>query len=127
MEPIPYYQFQGFEHVYLEDSYVLDIQINPSSAEFLLRVVLTEDHPLYNAPLSGEKYCYRNGLLRFTNVERVEWLEKSMMPYTDATGSVDYGNIDEFYLSDEHYYLNGDWGELKITSSPPTLEIKGIE
>ena len=38
-----------------------------------------------------------------------------MKPYTDATGTVDYGNIDEFYLTDEHYYLSGDWVKLKIS------------
>lgn len=124
MERVPYYQLQGLEHVYLEDSYVLDIQSSPSSVEFSLSVVLTEQHPLYSSPRPGEQYCYRNGLLRFSNVDRVEWLEKSMIPSTDATGAVDYGNIDEFYLTDKHYYLSGDWGRLKIRSSPPSLEIQ---
>ena len=124
MERVPYYQLRGFEYVYLEDSYVLDIQINPSSVEFSLSVVLTEQHPLYEPPLPGERYCHRRGLLRFPNVERVKWLEKSMRPYTDATGTVDYGNIDEFYLADENYYLSGDWGSLEIKSSPPSLEVQ---
>lgn len=124
MQRVPYSQFRGFEYVYLEDSYVLDIQINPSSVEFSLLVVFTEQHPLYSPPLPGEQYCYRSGLLRFPNVERVEWLEKSMMPSTDATGAVDYGNIDEFYLADGHYYLSGDWGRLEIKSSPPSLEVQ---
>jgi len=63
-------------------------------------------------------------MLRFPSVERVEWLEKSMTPYTDATGTVDYGNIDEFYLDDEHYYLSGDWGKLEIKSSRPSLDLQ---
>lgn len=124
MERIHYYQLEGLEHVYLEDSYVLDIRTDPTSVEFSLCVVLTEDHLLYRSPLPGEQYCYRRGLLRFPNVERVEWLEKSMMPSTDATGAVDYGNIDEFYLADGHYYLSGDWGRLEIKSSPPSLEVQ---
>lgn len=123
MERIPYYQLEGLENVYLEDSYVLDIRTDPTSVEFSLCVVLTERHPLYRSPLPGEQYCYRRGLLRFRNVERIEWLEKSMMPSTDATGAVDYGNIDEFYLTDRHYYLSGDWGRLEIKSSPPSLEV----
>jgi hypothetical protein len=124
MERIPYYQLEGLEHVYLEDSYVLDIKTDPASVEFLLCVVLTEHHPLYRFPSPAEQYCYRRGLLRFPNVERVEWLEKSMMPSTDATGAVDYGNIDEFYLADGDYYLSGDWGRLEIKSSPPSLEVQ---
>jgi hypothetical protein len=124
MERIPYYQFEGLEHVYLEDSYVLDIRTDPMSVEFSLCVVLTEEHPLYRSPLSGEQYCYRRGLLRFSHVERVEWMEKSIMSSTDATGAVDYGNIDEFYLADGHYYLSGDWGRLEIKSLPPSLEVQ---
>jgi hypothetical protein len=122
---VPYYQLEGLEHVYLEDSYVLDIKIERSSVEFSLCVVLTEHHPLYASPAAGEQYCYRKGLLRFPNVEHVEWNERSMRPSTDATGAVDYGNIDEFYVIDEHYYLSGDWGRLEImSSSPPSLELQ---
>jgi hypothetical protein len=124
MERIPYYQLEGLEHVYLEDSYVLDIRTTSTSVEFSLCVVLTEEHRLYRSPLPGEQYCYRSGLLCFSNVERVEWMEKSIVPSTDATGTVDYGNIDEFYLSDGHYYLSGDWGRLEIKSSPPSLEVQ---
>src|SRR5882672_6810127 len=119
MERVPYYQLRGLEHVYLEDSYVLDIQISPSCIEFSLLLVLTEQHPLYSPPPPDEQYCYRKAVLRFPNVERVEWLEKSLRPYTDATGTVDYGNIDEFLMEGEHYYISGDWGKLKIKSSPP--------
>ena len=36
-----YFNFEGFEHIYLEDSYVLSIKTDSSSAEFLLEVVLT--------------------------------------------------------------------------------------
>ena len=121
---VPYSQFSGFENVYLEDSYVLDIHINPSSVEFLLLVVINEQHPLYSPPECNEQYCFRKGMLRFPNVARLAWLEKSMKPYTDATGSVDYGNIDEFYLAGEYYNLRGDWGSLEIKSSPPSLEVQ---
>jgi hypothetical protein len=124
MERVPYYQIQGLEHVYLEDSYVLDVRTSLSSVEFSLSVVLTEQHPLYSPRLPGEQYCYRSGLLRFPNVRRFEWIEKSMIPFTDASGAVDYGNIDEFYRTDEHYYLSGDWGTLEVESSPPSLEIQ---
>ena len=47
-----------------------------------------------------------------------------MMSYTDARGTVDYGNIDEFYLTDDHYWLSGDWGKLQIKSSAPSLDLQ---
>ncbi len=125
MECVPYHQLPGLKHVYLEDSYVLNIQISPSSVEFSLLVVLTERHPLYTPPQPDERYCYRDGLLRFPKVGRLAWSERLMIkPATDATGEVDYGNIDEFYLTDGHYYLSGDWGRLEIESSPPSLKIQ---
>ena len=74
MERVPYYQLKGLEHVYLEDSYVLDIRTDFQSVEFSLSVVLTEQHPLYLPALPGEQYCYRSGILRFRNVERAEWI-----------------------------------------------------
>ena len=123
MQRFPYNQFSGFENVYLEDSYLLDIQINPSSIEFSLLVVLNEQHLLYSPPVSDEQYCFRKGILRFPNVAQIRWLEKSMTPYTDATGTVDYGNIDNFYLAGEYYYVSGDWGSLEIKSSPPSLVV----
>jgi hypothetical protein len=126
MERVPYYQIPGLEHVYLEDSYVLDVRTSPASVEFSLLVVLREQHPLYSPPLPGEQYCYRNGVLRFANIRRVEWIEKSMAPSTDATGAVDYGNIDEFYEIDEHYYLSGDWGRLEVEASALSLEIQDV-
>jgi len=97
MDQVPYQDFAGFENVYLEDSYVLDIRIKPYVVEFFLLVVLTEQHPLYGTPPATEQYCYRQALLQFTNVERVTWIMKSLVQYTDAEGNVDYGNIDEFF------------------------------
>lgn len=79
---------------------------------------------MYRPRLDGDQYCYRSGLLSFPNVRRVEWIQKSMIPFTDETGAVDYGNIDEFYRTDEHYYLSGDWGQLEVESSPPSLQIQ---
>lgn len=124
MEQVQYSRFRGFEHVYLEDSFVLDIQTAPSSAEIALEIVLTENHPLYKTPPLDEQYCYRKARIYFPDAERVEWIEKSMIPSTDATGNVDYGNIDEFFLANEHYHVRGDWGELDIVSSPPLLEVQ---
>jgi hypothetical protein len=49
--------------------------------------------------------------------------QKSMHPYKDANSEVDYGNIDEFYFVDGHYYLAGDWGAFNIVSSKPVFEM----
>lgn len=123
MDHVPYQEFVGFENVYLEDSYVLDIRIKPRIVKFSLLVVLTEQHSLYTTPPTTEQYSYRQALLQFTNVERVTWVMESLVQYTDAEGEVDYGNIDEFFFDGKCYHLSGDWGKLEVKSSPPKLEI----
>ena len=46
-----YYEFPSLEHVYLEDSYVMDIQTDPDAVEISVETVLTETHPQYSDPL----------------------------------------------------------------------------
>lgn len=58
MERLNYWQFPGFENIYLEDSYVLSIN-DKTSIQILLEAVLTENHSLYTQPLPEEQYCYR--------------------------------------------------------------------
>ena len=117
-----YEEFPGFHAVYLEDSYVLKILTTQSSAEFDLNVVLTEDHPLYSPPGPSEQYCMRNARMRFVEASTVKWLEVSIRPSVDADGVVDLGNIDVMYLKDGEYHVAGEWGELRIVSSPPVID-----
>ena len=123
MRKIRYHKLPGFEGVYLEDSYVLDIQTEPDCVDIFLEAVLTEKHPRYMSPKLNEQYCYRNAHIYFPNVEKVTWGEKSMTLYKDANGEIDYGNIDTFYFVDGRYHLAGDWGALDIVSSKPIFEI----
>ena len=45
-----YYEFHSLEHIYLEDSWVLDIQTEPDSVEISVETVLTANHPQYSDP-----------------------------------------------------------------------------
>lgn len=56
MQRVPYSQFAGFEKVYLEDSYVLDIQVRISSVLLVILVVLTEEHPDFSPPSAEQQY-----------------------------------------------------------------------
>ncbi len=118
-----YYEFHSLEHVYLEDSWVLDIQTEPDSVEIILETVLTANHPQYSAPLPNEQYCYRNGRIRFQNAKSVTWVNKSMIPNLEPGSPPDYGNIDVFYFSEGSYHLIGEWGELEIVSCEPLFEL----
>ena len=118
-----YYEFPSLEHVYLEDSYVLDIQTEPDAVEISVETVLTENHPEYSDPPPNEQYCYRNGRICFRNAKSITWVKKNMILMPDLVGPPDYGNIDVFYFSEGSYHLNGEWGELEIVSSEPLFEL----
>lgn len=121
MERLNYWQLPGFENIYLEDSYVLSINANTISIQILLEAVLTENHPLYTPALSGEQYCYRQMTVYFPHPQTYDWFLKKISAIADPDGSLDYGNIDDFFMADDKYYLRGEWGELTIVSDPPRL------
>ncbi len=62
---LDYFNFPGFENIYLEDSYVLEIKTNSTSVEILLEAVLTEQHSLYTNPKNDEQYCYKKSCNSF--------------------------------------------------------------
>ena len=120
MERLNYWQFPGFENIYLEDSYVLSINAK-TSIQILLEAVLTENHSLYTQPLPGEQYCYRRMTVNFPHPQTYDLVLNNISPIADPDGGVDYGNIDDFFMADDKYYLRGEWGELTIVSDPPRL------
>ncbi|MEU2014141.1 hypothetical protein [Nocardia sp. NPDC019302] len=112
-----YADYPVLSDLYLEDSYVLEVIERPTEVVFVLDAVLTPEHSMYRAPGAGEQYCYVRGDLIFENASRVEWLEKSFRKYKDASGSEDMGNIDVLTNTDGVYYLEGDWGKVRIWSA----------
>lgn len=70
----------------LEESFVLDVVARPGSVMFRLEVVLTPEHPAYEAPEPGIYLCYRPGSLRFEGVTALEWVAQGAAPATDASG-----------------------------------------
>jgi hypothetical protein len=117
----PYPELPGLEALYLEDSYVLGIRESGSEVRFELEAVLTEDHPRWSPPKAGEQYAYLRMDLVFPNTRRIEWVEQAMTPLRDASGEVDYGNIDSFEWRPGFYDLLGDWGHLRIESDEPVV------
>ncbi|HWF74447.1 MAG TPA: hypothetical protein VG186_13950 [Solirubrobacteraceae bacterium] len=100
--------------VYLEDSYVLDVHAAEHSVQFDLDLVLTPQHPAYHDPRPGEQYCYRRGRILIAGARSVRWVRRAMQAFRDASGEVDYGSIDSWYLDGEISHIAGDWGELEV-------------
>ena len=104
----------GFEHLYLEDSFVLGLIEGEQDLQFSMEFVLNPDHPDYSPPHKGERYCYRSGCIVFEGVKSKWWLLRVFRPFSDASGQKDYGNIDALLCGASGYFLEGDWGELRI-------------
>jgi len=115
----------GFEGLYLEDSWVLDITARPGVLEFVVDLVLRESHPRYEAPKAGEHYCYRRGVLRFPGVSSLRWDKQGTVQAIDATGERDYGSVDTLGMTDHAYTVEGDFGRIVVESAPPTVEFLG--
>ena len=119
---INYSNLSGLECLYLEDSYVIDIKKDKSAIEFQMEFVLTESHPLFQAPKPDEQYCYKKGFLFFKNVSDFKEFCRSNARNVDVTGEVDFGNVDTFVKLENRYVLIGEWGKLDIISDPPVVK-----
>jgi hypothetical protein len=117
-----YADIPGLSDVFLEDSFVLGLEETDNELRFQLDLILLRGHPLYRTPRPNEQYCFRRAQLRFPAVRRATWHERTFVPYTDATNTVDYGNIYDFHAIDAVYHLSGAWGNVEIESAPPVLE-----
>lgn len=64
--------FEPLAHVYLEDSWVLEMLPSTNGIAFRLEAVLTPDHPLYAAPGPGEQHCYRTAWLGVASEQQID-------------------------------------------------------
>lgn len=111
-----YWDWAGFGEVYLEDSFVLDIEESAGELRFRMEVVLREGHPAFKDPPPHEQYCFAPGTLAFRGAKDILWSERNEVKSVDASGESDLGNIDQLYLEKGRYHLSGDWGRLALYS-----------
>ncbi|MEV6173289.1 hypothetical protein AB0L99_34415 [Streptomyces sp. NPDC051954] len=118
-----YSQLSGFENVYLEDSFVLDVKATPGRVTFDLDLVLTPGHPAYRSPNPGEQNCYVRATVEFPEVRHLVWAGQGAPPATDASGDKDYGAIDSLLWNGDAFHLEGDWGEIQVASALPVIRL----
>ena len=118
---LQYTRIAGFEHLYLEDSYVLDLVARPGRFTVTAEIVLTAEHPDYRPPGVDEQYCFRRGHIEFASVRRLTWSGQGAPPAIDASGTVDYGTIDALRRVGGVTYLEGDFGMVQVESAAPTV------
>jgi hypothetical protein len=119
-----YHSLAGFEHVYLEDSYVLGITAQPGTLTITLDLVLTADHPAYQPPTDGEQHHLQPAEITFVQVTSLTWTEQGAPPATDASGQIDYGGIDTLLRNGTATTVEGDFGRLHVESPAPALRLR---
>lgn len=120
---VAYYELPGLEQIYLEDSFVLGVEILPGSVKVQLDVVLREGHPSYVAAGEDEQYCFRKGVLRLEEVGEVTWHMPTGPPAIDASGDTDYGGIDSYKVDGSVHRIVGEIGELTVTCGRYWLQL----
>ncbi|WP_133176489.1 hypothetical protein [Nocardioides currus] len=88
--------FADLAEIYLKDSWVLEVDATEHGVAFRLDAVLTPNHPRYHPSAPGEQHCYVRATLTVASTTR-SLLHRSDAPAaTDASGELDFGNIDVF-------------------------------
>jgi hypothetical protein len=125
-EPIQYRSLPGFEGMYLEDSFVLEVQATPGRLRITLDLRIGRAHPSYRDPLEGEVACFREAVIEFPAVQELTWTRQgASRPAVDASGEQDWGGIDSLRKVGAIHQLEGDWGVIEIVSQEPTVRISG--
>jgi hypothetical protein len=105
--------------IYLEDTFVIGWHEGHESLTFYVLASLEQTHPQASAPASGDWACYRPCIIQFVGVSSISGLlrQESVKPGADASGDVDYGNIDSFKLVDSgEYRIVGDFGDVLVAA-----------
>jgi hypothetical protein len=115
--------FEPLRSVYLEDSWVLAIEVTDGLLVFDLDIVLTASHPAYRGPKSGDQYDYRRAHLCVA-ADQIDWRPSNSPPAIDATGRNDLGNIDSWEVDGGGWsMLEGDWGTAKMRYPSVSLSL----
>jgi hypothetical protein len=111
---VPYTSVTPLANLVLEESWVLRIIALPGQVEYDVEFVLSPFHPDYVPPRDGEMFCYRKGRLLFGAVSDLRWSGQGEAPARDASGELDFGNIDSMVVDGSRFELSGSWGEMTV-------------
>ncbi len=113
--------------IQLQDSFVLSWGMNRDSLVFDVEFSLWPEHPQYQTPKPNEWTCYQRGKLLFEGVSSQQGLLSidNVRSSTDASGELDYGNIDELEeINDGEFRICGDFGVAHIFCRQLKIEIE---
>jgi hypothetical protein len=85
------------------------------------------EHTEYHPAKAGEQHCYRAGILTVSSSRPISFEGSKAPPAIDASGQLDYGNIDTFTCIDwdgtAAWELTGDWGRAIVKQPTVVLTL----
>jgi hypothetical protein len=109
-----YVTIPGFEHVLIEESWLLSVEADDTSARMEVDLVLLPGHPDHTPSKPGEQYCHVGGTISFTSADAVVLDLSGRPPAVGADGTLHLDNIDQWDTDDGHHHLSGSWGDLDV-------------
>jgi hypothetical protein len=101
-----------FDGIDFEQSYLLGVIYDDESLTLEMDFKLTDRHPAYAAPQSGEEGCYREGFVRFADIEDLQ-IAKAPVPEGETP---DYSVVYSGEGDAERFAFSTGWGEIKVTA-----------
>ena len=116
-------EFRGID---LHDSWVLSWSLIKNRLTFEIEASIWPDSPFYEPPLPDEYTCYKRAQLEFDGFQAVHGLKPmdQVNPGFDASGSRDFGNIDELEDTENGYRICGDFGSVHIVGGTMQFEVR---
>ncbi len=116
---------EKFRGIDLNDSFVLGWSHEGKSVMFELEASIWPESNHYLPPKPNEYTCYRRATLSFENVSECTGLlsMNSAPKSTDATGEVDFGNIDSLQILSNGFSIEGDFGAVNIIGDKLEFEV----
>ena len=113
------------EGIDFQDSFVLDWSLDSDQLVFKIEASIWPKSKHYTKPQNSEYTCYKKASLQFLNFKSIIGLKdkENIQQSTDASGSVDYGNIDSFTVTETGFSIAGDFGTVNITGGEVVFAI----
>ena len=114
-----------FKGIDLNDSFVLNWELKKSCLRFEIEASVWPVSEFYSEPKENEYTCYRASILLIKNIETVEGLKSmgSVRATTGLDGTKDYGNIDVLETNKDGYFIEGEFGSVKVFGGELCFEI----
>ena len=118
-------KMECFQGVDLFDSFVTSWKIKDSGFYIEAELSLWPESKYYTKPKAKEYTCYKKGVMKFLNYKSMKGLllMSEVEPTIDSDGSIDYGNVEHFFKTQNEFEIHGEFGQVVISGAEFCFEI----